>query len=48
MAKMVQVFMVVRCYSCETFQVQQVRQGIGMRVFDIECAIKGLFCVHIK
>lgn len=37
MAKMVQVFMVVRCYSCETFQVQQVRQGIGMRVFDTDC-----------
>ena len=23
-AEMVQVFMVVRCYSCETFQVHQV------------------------
>ncbi len=25
-SEMVQVFMVVRCYSCKTFQVQQVRQ----------------------
>ncbi len=26
---MVQVFMVVRCYSCKTFQVHQVSKGVS-------------------
>ena len=26
MSKMVQVFMVLRCFSCETFQVHQVKR----------------------